>query len=222
MSEIELQRVADYIWEIPAKGGMRVPARVFASETLLAGIRQDATLRQLRNTTYLPGIYPYACALPDAHQGYGFPVGGVAAIDAEDGVISPGSIGFDINCGVRLCRTNLKYDDLHGQEQQLVNQLFAAVPSGLGVGGIAGTLSADELDQVARLGMRWALERGYATEDDLAHCEDEGVRPGADPTCVSSEAKARGRKQLGSLGSGNHFLEVQRVTEIFDEQTARQ
>ncbi len=222
MSEIELQRVADYIWEIPAKGGMRVPARVFASEILLAGIRQDATLRQLRNTTYLPGIYPYACALPDAHQGYGFPVGGVAAIDAEDGVISPGSIGFDINCGVRLCRTNLKYDDLHGQEQQLVNQLFAAVPTGLGVGSIAGTLSADELDQVARLGMRWALERGYATEDDLAHCEDEGVRPGADPTCVSPEAKARGRKQLGSLGSGNHFLEVQRVAEIFDEQTARQ
>lgn len=222
MGEIELKRVAEHIWEIPATGGMRVPARVFASETLLEKIRQDATLQQLRNTTFLPGIYPYACSLPDAHQGYGFPVGGVAALDAERGVISPGSIGFDINCGVRLCRTHLSYDDLHGKEEALVNQLFDTIPSGLGAGSIAGKLSPSELDEVASLGMRWALERGYATADDLAHCEDEGVRPGADPDCVSHEAKARGCDQLGSLGSGNHFLEVQRVAEIFDEQTAKQ
>jgi tRNA-splicing ligase RtcB len=222
MGEHELKRVAEHVWEIPATGGMRVPARIFASMSLLEKIRQDATLTQLRNTTHLPGIYPYACALPDAHQGYGFPVGGVAAIDAERGVISPGAIGFDINCGVRLCRSNLSYEDVQGKEEELVDRLFKAIPTGLGAGSIAGKLSPSDLDDVARLGMRWALERRHATEDDLAHCEDEGMRPGADPSSVSPEAKARGCDQLGSLGSGNHFLEVQRLSEIFDTETAKQ
>jgi tRNA-splicing ligase RtcB len=220
MSEIELKRLDEYVWEIPREGGMRVPARVFASEKLLEKIRQDLTLQQLKNAAYLPGIHKYAIALPDAHQGYGFPVGGVAALDAERGVISPGSIGYDINCGVRLCKTNLCYDDLRGKEQQLVDTLFAQIPTGIGRGGIVGTLSVAELDEVARLGVKWAVQKGFGTEDDLSHCEDEGFRPGADPRCVSDQAKSRGREQLGSLGSGNHFLEIQRVAEIFDEEIA--
>jgi tRNA-splicing ligase RtcB len=221
MSEIKLQKISEYVWEIPREGGMRVPARVFASEKLLEKIKQDLTLQQLKNAAHLPGIHKYAIALPDAHQGYGFPVGGVAALDAEHGALSPGAIGFDINCGVRICKTNLTYDDLKGKEEQLMNTLFEHIPTGIGKGSIVGTLSTSELDEVARVGVKWAIQRGYGTEDDLAHCEDEGVRPGADPNCVSQEAKARGREQLGSLGSGNHFLEIQRVAEIYDEEIAQ-
>ncbi len=220
MGEIRLERIDECLWEIPKAGGMRVPARVFASEKLLEKIRQDATLQQIKNVAHLPGIHKYAIALPDAHQGYGFPVGGVAALDAEEGVISPGGIGYDINCGVRICKTNLTYDDLKGKEEELVNALFREIPTGIGKGSIVGVLSTSELDEVARVGVKWAIQRGYGVDDDLAHCEDEGVRPGADPNCVSQDAKARGREQLGSLGSGNHFLEVQRVVEVFDPDIA--
>ena len=220
MSHVELKRLSEHVWEIPQEGGMRVPARVFASEKLLEKIKQDLTLQQLVNAAHLPGIHKYAIALPDAHQGYGFPVGGVAALDAERGVISPGAIGFDLNCGVRVCKTNLRYDDLKGKEQQLVDALFAQVPTGIGKGSIVGTLSVGELDEVARLGVKWAVQKGLGVEDDLAHCEDEGFRPGADPQCVSHDAKARGRQQLGSLGSGNHFLEIARVAEIHDPEIA--
>lgn len=222
MSDISIHKISENVWEIPQTGGMRVPARVFASDALLEKIREDATLTQLRNATHLPGIHKYALALPDAHQGYGFPVGGVAALDAEHGVISPGAIGYDINCGVRVCKTNLCYDDLKGKEQQLVDLLFSQVPTGIGRGSIVGTLSEKELDQVATRGVRWAVEKGHGVENDLLHCEDEGFRPGADPRCVSNDAKGRGRGQLGSLGSGNHFLEVQRVSEIFDDEIAKQ
>ncbi len=221
MGEIELRKISEHIWEIPQEGGMWVPARVFASEQLLEKIKQDATLQQLKNAAHLPGIHKYAIALPDAHQGYGFPVGGVAALDAEEGVISPGAIGYDINCGVRICKTNLEYNDFKGREQQLVDVLFAQIPTGIGKGSLVGRLSERELDEVARLGVKWAVQKGYGVEEDLAHCEDEGFRPGADPSCVSAEAKARGREQLGSLGSGNHFLEVQRVSEIFHEEIAQ-
>jgi tRNA-splicing ligase RtcB len=222
MSQFTLKRISEHIWEIPREGGMLVPARVFASESLLEKIQQDATLTQLRNAAHLPGIHKYAIALPDAHQGYGFPVGGVAALDAEHGVISPGAIGYDVNCGVRLCKTNLEYNSIKGKEQLLVDTLFSQIPTGIGKGSIVGTLSVKELDEVARLGVKWAFQKGLGVEGDLAHCEDEGFRPGADPSCVSEEAKARGRQQLGSLGSGNHFLEVQRVAEVFDEEIARQ
>ncbi|MFB6133620.1 MAG: RtcB family protein [Halanaeroarchaeum sp.] len=216
---IELTRVEENVWEMPAEGDMNVPARVMASEPLLEEIKDDKTLEQIRNVTHLPGIQSPAVCMPDGHQGYGFPVGGVAATDAENGVISPGGVGYDINCGVRMVRTNLDHEDVQGHEEELVNALFEAIPSGLGGGGVVqGTKST--IEDVLDRGMRWALDNGYAIEDDLGHCEDNGYREEADPTRVSEEAKNRGRKQIGSLGSGNHFLEVQRVTDVFREEVA--
>jgi tRNA-splicing ligase RtcB len=217
--DVRLERVREYVWEMPREGEMRVPARVLASEELLEQIRQDKTLEQLRNATHLPGMTKHAICMPDGHQGYGFPVGGVGATDTEDGCISPGSVGYDINCGVRMMRTNLTYDELKGREEELVEALFANVPSGLGGGGIVEG-DADTVESVLARGMDWALEHGHAVEADLAHCEDEGYRPDADPSAVSQKAKDRGKNQLGSLGSGNHFLEVQRVTDVFREGVA--
>jgi tRNA-splicing ligase RtcB len=157
--------------------------------------------------------------MPDGHQGYGFPVGGVAGIDAEDGCISPGAVGYDINCGVRMVRTNLTYDDLRGREEELVEALFANIPSGLGGGGVYEGSKAD-VEEILERGMDWALEQGFAVEADLEHCEDEGYRPEADSGAVSQKATDRGKNQVGSLGSGNHFLEVQRVTDVFREDVA--
>ena len=215
--EVTLEQVREYVWEIPQEGQMRVPARVLASETLLEEIKQDKTLEQLKNTTHLPGIEKYAVCMPDGHQGYGFPVGGVAAINAENGCISPGAVGYDINCGVRMLKTDLTYSDLQGHEEELVNALFDAVPTGLGGGGV---IQDAPVDEILRRGVEWAVENGHGIESDLAHCEDEGFRPEADPSKVSQKAKDRGRNQVGSLGSGNHFLEVQRVTDIFREGVA--
>ncbi|MFC7134460.1 MULTISPECIES: RtcB family protein [Salinibaculum] len=217
--EFTLEKVRDYVWEIPQEGEMRVPARILASEALLDEISDDKTLEQLRNTTHLPGIRKYAICMPDGHQGYGFPVGGVAGIDTEDGCISPGAVGYDINCGVRMMKTNLTYDDLQGREEELVDKLFANIPSGLGGGGIYEGDNED-VEAVLNRGMDWALEHGYAVEDDLAHCEDEGYRPEADASKISQKAKDRGKNQIGSLGSGNHFLEVQRVTDVYREDVA--
>ncbi|EJN58986.1 RtcB family protein [Halogranum rubrum] len=211
---IRLERVREHVWEIAREDDMRVPARVLASEPLLEQIGDDKTLQQLKNATHLPGMTKHALCMPDGHQGYGFPVGGVGATDVENGCISPGAVGYDINCGVRMMRTNLTYDDLQGKEEELVDSLFANVPSGLGGGGIVEE-GIDTVEAILARGMDWALERGYATEDDLAHCEDEGMRPDADPDAVSQKAKDRGKNQIGSLGSGNHFLEVQRVTDVF-------
>ncbi|ELY83252.1 RtcB family protein [Natrinema gari] len=212
---ITLERVREYVWEIPQDGDMRVPARVLASEELLEEIKEDKTLEQITNTTHLPGITNHAICMPDGHQGYGFPVGGVGALDAENGCISPGAVGYDINCGVRMMRTNLTYDDVRGHEEELVESLFANVPSGLGGGGIVEA-GVDTVDEILARGVDWALENGYAVADDLRHCEDEGMREGAAPDKVSQKAKDRGKNQIGSLGSGNHFLEVQRVTDVFD------
>ncbi|ELZ07053.1 hypothetical protein C479_15647 [Halovivax asiaticus JCM 14624] len=214
---VTLEQVREYVWEIPQDGEMRVPARVLASESLLDEISDDKTLEQLRNTTHLPGITDYAICMPDGHQGYGFPVGGVGAMDAENGCISPGAVGYDINCGVRMMTTNLTYDDVQGHERELVDSLFANVPSGLGGGGIVEA-GIDTIDEILARGVDWALEHDYAVEDDLRHCEDEGVREEADPAAVSQKAKDRGKNQIGSLGSGNHFLEVQRVTDVFDDE----
>ncbi len=214
---ITLHEVEEYVWEIPQEGGMRAPARVFASELLLEEIAGDKTLEQLQNSTHLPGIAKYGICMPDGHQGYGFPVGGVGAFDAETGCISPGSVGYDINCGVRMMRTNLTYDDLQGHEEELVEALFANVPSGLGKGGVVET-DVDEVEEILARGVEWALEEGHAVEADLLCCEDEGHREEADPSKVSQKAKDRGKNQVGSLGSGNHFLEVQRVTDVFDDE----
>ncbi|PSP55543.1 RNA-splicing ligase RtcB [Halobacteriales archaeon QS_1_67_19] len=217
--DVTLHKVREYVWEIPQTGEMRAPARVLASETLLDQIAQDKTLEQLKNSTHLPGVRKYSLCMPDGHQGYGFPVGGVAGIDAEDGCISPGTVGYDINCGVRMMKTNLAYDDVRGREEELVDALFANIPSGLGGGGVVEG-DVDTVEAILDRGMEWALEAGYAVEEDLAHCEDEGVRHDSDPAKVSQKAKDRGKNQIGSLGSGNHFLEVQRVTDTYLDDVA--
>jgi tRNA-splicing ligase RtcB len=216
---VTLERVDEYVWEIPQEGEMNAPARVLASEVLLDEIADDKTLQQLKNSTQLPGVEKYAICMPDGHQGYGFPVGGVAGIDAEDGCISPGAVGFDINCGVRMMTTNLTYEDVDGHEEELVESLFANIPSGLGGGGIVES-GVETVEEILGRGVEWALDEGYAVESDLAHCEDEGRRPDGDPAAVSQKAKDRGKNQIGSLGSGNHFLEVQRVTDVFREGVA--
>ncbi|WP_323190272.1 RtcB family protein [Halostella sp. PRR32] len=213
---ITLEKVREYVWEIPQEGDMRTPARVLASEALLDEISDDKTLQQIKNATHLPGITNHAICMPDGHQGYGFPVGGVGALDAKNGCISPGAVGYDINCGVRMMTTNLTYDDVRGNEEELVDALFANVPSGLGGGGIVKG-DADAIEGILARGVEWAVEEGYGVEDDLRACEDEGRRPDADPSAVSQKAKDRGRNQIGSLGSGNHFLEIQRVTDVFRE-----
>ena len=216
---VTLHRVREYVWEIPPEGGMRVPARVLASETLLDEISQDKTLDQLRNSAHLPGVRKHTLCMPDGHQGYGFPVGGVAGIDTEEGCISPGAVGYDINCGVRMLTTPLSYDDVAGHETELVERLFEAVPSGLGGGGVYEGTVAD-VEAILERGLDWALEKGFALPADRDHCEDEGYRPEADAEAVSKQAKERGKVQVGSLGSGNHFLEVQRVTDVFREDVA--
>ena len=215
----ELRKVREHVWELPHEGEMNVPARVLASESLLDEIGEDDTLEQLRNATHLPGIAAPALCMPDGHQGYGFPVGGVGAIDAENGCISPGAVGYDVNCGVRIVKTNLAYDDIRGREEELVDALFEAVPSGLGGGGVIGG-TADAIEGALERGVEWAVEEGYGIESDLARCEDEGRRPDARPEYVSQKAMDRARNQMGSLGSGNHFLEVQRVTDVFREGVA--
>jgi len=217
--DVTLERVEENVWEIPREGDMRVAARVFASESLLEAIADDKTLQQLENTTHLPGIVEPAICMPDGHQGYGFPVGGVGAIDADDGCISPGAVGYDINCGVRMVRTSLTYDDLRGRESDLVDRLFEAIPSGLGGGGVVET-DRETVDEILDRGVEWAVDNGYGVADDLTHCEDEGRRPDADPDAVTTDAKARGKDQVGSLGSGNHFLEVQRVTDVYRPEVA--
>ena len=214
-----LTRVEPYVWEIERTGGMRVPARVFASEALLAEIGEDMTLQQVQDAAHLPGVAAYTACLPDGHQGYGFPIGGVAGIDAEEGCISPGAVGYDINCGVRMYTTPLDYGDVRGCEEELVAALADGVPAGLGGGGVVET-DVETVDEVLERGVEWAVDEGYGTEADLAHCEDEGRRLDADPSAVSREAKERGAAQIGSLGSGNHFLEVQRVTDVYRPDVA--
>ncbi|MFB6068686.1 MAG: RtcB family protein [Halobacterium sp.] len=216
---LTLREVEPEVWELERDDDMRVPARVFANEALLEHIEDDRTLSQLRNVACMPGVVAPALCMPDGHQGYGFPVGGVAAFDAENGCISPGAVGFDINCGVRMVRTNLTYDDVRGREEELVDALFDAVPCGLGGGGVHDGTHTD-LEAALERGVDWCLEEGYAVREDLLHCEDEGRRPDADPSAVSKKAKDRGASQMGSLGSGNHFLEVQRVTDVYDDETA--
>ena len=199
---------------------MRVPGRVYADEALIAQIRQDQSLVQVANVATLPGIVARSIAMPDIHWGYGFPIGGVAAMDPDTGVVSPGGVGYDINCGVRLLSTHLGEDEIRPQLEPLTERLFRSVPSGVGVRGRT-RLSTAELEDVLRHGAAWAVARGWGCEKDLRRIEAGGTIPGADPDRVSDHAKSRGRDQLGTLGSGNHFLEIQRVDEIYDEGAAR-
>ncbi len=215
------KKIDEVRWELPKgfKPGMRVPGLVFASEKLMKQIERGA-VEQLANVATLPGIYKYSIAMPDIHEGYGFPIGGVAAFDAYEGVISPGGVGFDINCGVRLIRTDLSENEVRPKLRQLVDTLFSNVPSGLGSRGKL-RLTPQQLDEVILMGARWAVEHGYGWEKDLEHAEEGGMMEGADPSVISRRAKERGAPQLGTLGSGNHFLEVQVVDRIYDPEVAK-
>jgi tRNA-splicing ligase RtcB len=217
----DLRRLDAYVWEIPAayRDDMRVPARVYASQELLEKALTDRSIEQLVNATTLPGIVGYAIAMPDVHQGYGFPVGGVAATRVPDGVISPGAIGYDINCGVRLLAGDLTMDRAEPYLNDLATALYAHCPSGVGEGG-RYKLSDAEMSEVLRRGSHWCLDNDLAAAEDLLHTEATGRLAGADPSKVSSHARDRGRKQLGTLGAGNHFIEVDRVAALYDEDAA--
>lgn len=215
-----IKQTSDLEYEIPIEDGMNVPGKVFASEELMQKIKADRSLEQVKNVAKLPGIIGRSIAMPDIHQGYGFPIGGVAAFDLETGVISPGGVGYDINCSVRLLKTNLKESDLKGKEKELVHSLFRSIPSGVGRGGDL-KLDVKELDEVLKGGAQWAVSKGYGSEEDWKHIEDEGKLERAEPGYVSQRAKGRGMKQLGTLGAGNHFLDVLVVDEVFDESVAK-
>lgn len=222
MKKRELRKVHDWLWEIPSsyRSDMRVSARVYADERMLDSILSDRSLDQLVNVATLPGIRRWAIAMPDVHEGYGFPIGGIAAVDAEEGVISPGGIGYDINCGVRLLRSNQMATDLRPRLQKLAHSLARAIPSGVGRGGPL-RLKREELDQVLRRGAERAVETGYGVATDLEAIESRGALEGADPALISDRARSRGEDQLGTLGSGNHFVEIDRVDRIFDPVEAR-
>ncbi len=216
-----LNKIDDYRWEIPKsyKQGMRVPGLIFASESMLNHIWEEQVFQQVANVAFLPGIVGHSLAMPDIHWGYGFPIGGVAATRIKDGVVSPGGVGFDINCGVRLLRTNLTEEEVRPKIEQLVAELFVNIPSGLGSTGKI-RVSEPELDKVLVKGSKWAVEKGYGEAEDIVVSEESGCMKGANPDKVSSKAKKRGIPQLGTLGSGNHFLEVEVVEEIYDRNAA--
>jgi tRNA-splicing ligase RtcB (3'-phosphate/5'-hydroxy nucleic acid ligase) len=217
----DLSRIDGMLWEIPAseRPDMRVPARVFASEEILDAIAGDRSLEQLQNVATLPGIVDAAIAMPDIHQGYGFPVGGLAATEPPDGVISPGGVGYDINCGVRLLVVPIAAEDLGERKEQLVHEISRAAPAGAGRDSRL-RLGRAELDRVLVRGPAALLERGIGTPDDVEHTESQGCLPGAEPDAVSARAHERGSGQLGTVGSGNHFIEVQRVDRIIDPDAA--
>jgi tRNA-splicing ligase RtcB len=199
---------------------MQAPCRIFANEKLLAKLKTDRTILQSIDVSKLPGLYKYSMVLPDGHEGYGFPIGGAAAIDAEEGVISPGGVGFDINCGVRLLRTNLTLKDVEGKVPQIINEFYNRVPSGVGRTGQV-EVSWGDLDEILESGVEWAIGHDLAWPEDAKHTEEEGSMKGANADKISQRAKQRGRRQVGTLGSGNHFLELQVVDELFDEDVAK-
>lgn len=218
----EFTKVDETTWEIPTsyKDGMRVPARIIATKELLDEMDRGV-FEQVTNVATLPGIQKYAYCMPDGHWGYGFPVGGVAAFDLDEGIISPGGIGFDINCGMRLIKTNLTKKELEPKIKDLVDQLFRDIPTGVGKKGVE--ISEHELEKVAVKGVEWCVNRGYAWPEDLERIESQGRVDGADPKYLSERAKKRGIPQLGTLGSGNHYLEIQYIPKggIFDKDTAQ-
>jgi len=217
---IPLEKIDDYRWRIPRsyKPGMRVPGLIYADEKLLKDIYQDKALEQVANVAFLPGIVNNSLAMPDIHWGYGFPIGGVAATDIDEGgVISPGGVGFDINCGVRLLKTNLSYEDVKGKIKELIYRLFSDIPSGVGSEGEI-RVNPKEEKEILLKGSRWAVEKGFGTADDLECTEENGAMAGADPQAVSERALQRGKTQSGTLGSGNHFLEVQVIDQLYDRE----
>ncbi|HSA97320.1 MAG TPA: RtcB family protein, partial [Acidobacteriota bacterium] len=217
---MDLTKISDNVWEIAPQGEMRVPAVIYSSVRLLQDIRRDQTLTQARNVACLPGIVRNSYVMPDAHQGYGFPIGGVAAFDSEDGIISPGGVGYDINCGVRLLRTDYDESDVAAKRKELLAAIFEEVPAGVGKGGIT-KLSRSVLKEILIRGAEWAVENGYGRVEDLERTEEGGRMPEAGVDGISERALERGIPQLGTLGAGNHFLEIQKVLEIYDETAAR-
>jgi len=215
---MELKKISEFEYELPKTSKMNVPGRIFASEKLIKNIKQDKTLEQVKNVAMLPGILKASIAMADAHQGYGFSIGGVAAFDPEKGVISPGGVGYDINCSVRLLKTNLTVKDIKNKKE-LIHSLFRSVPSGVGRGSKL-RLNEKELNEVLKNGAQWAVDKGYGGKEDYLHTEDNGKLPNANPEDVSERAKKRGMPQLGSLGAGNHFLEIQVVEDIYDKNIA--
>ncbi len=219
---VPLEKVTDYSWRIPQyKQEMRVPGMVFANAELLEKMKTDRTLQQCANVSQLPGIYKHAITLPDGHEGYGFPIGGVAATDYDEGVISPGGVGYDINCGVRLLSTNLLEKDIRPKLAQLAETIFRNVPSGLGSRRKDFSISASDQDRLVTEGVNWLIEKGLGWSEDAEHCEEHGQMQNANPDKVSQTAKKRGLSQIGTLGSGNHFLEIQKVDKIYNQETAK-
>jgi tRNA-splicing ligase RtcB len=216
----ELMQVGKATWEISKSGAMRVPARVYATESMLTKIIADNSLSQLINIATLPGIKKYAMAMPDIHYGYGFPIGGVAAFDCDNGIISPGGVGYDINCGVRFCRTNLFLDDIKDKIEAIVQGFYQFVPSGVGSHGGIRALNHKEENEVMIKGAQWAVEQGYGTLEDIDSTESFGRMEGTNPDKVSQRAMSRGANQVGTLGSGNHFLEIGIVDKIYDQKLA--
>jgi tRNA-splicing ligase RtcB len=218
-----LKKIGEHRYLIPKgfREGMTVEGLIYANEELVRQIEKDQTMMQVANVATLPGLVGRSLAMPDAHQGYGFAIGGVAAADIETGVVSAGGVGFDINCGVRLLASDMSLDELKPKLDALLNQMFRDIPCGTGKKGVIGALSFDDLDRVLKNGAHWAVEKGYGTAADLEHIEETGRLPNADPAAVSDRAKQRGKDQLGTLGSGNHFAEVQYVVEVFDGEAAK-
>ncbi|MCD6227997.1 MAG: RtcB family protein [Candidatus Omnitrophica bacterium] len=218
-----LEKINDYKWRVPKsyKQGMRVDGIIYASQDMLPHIVKDKAYEQVANVAFLPGIVKYSLAMPDIHWGYGMPIGGVAAMDVDSGVVGAGLVGYDINCGVRLLKTNLTLKDIEGRTSKLVNVLYRNVPSGVGSRGEI-KVSVSELKKIVVEGARWAVRKGFGIEDDLECCEEFGAIEGADPNSVSNRAYERGRDQAGTLGSGNHFLEVQVIDDIFDKEVAEE
>lgn len=221
MSETRLNRIDETTWEIPKTGAMRVPGRIIANEKLLEPILRDKAADQVANVACLPGIVGYAMAMPDAHWGYGFPIGGVAATDPEaGGVVSPGGVGYDINCGCRLMTTHLEYDAVKPRVRDMVNGLYRDIPCGIGSEGAIPKLSTKDLQRVLETGSKWAIQEGFGSSSDLDTTEDHGCISTAQADAVSQRAMARGENQLGTLGSGNHFVELGVVERVFDERVA--
>ncbi len=222
MADIQcsVNKIDDYRFEIPKSAGMKVPGLIFTNEKMLNSICKDNAHKQVANVAYLPGITGKSLAMPDIHWGYGFPIGGVAAMDYNNGVISPGGIGYDINCGVRLIKTDLREEDVRAKLKDLIISLFNNIPSGVGSTGKIN-LNTEEVKKVLETGAKWAVSKGYGSHEDLKHTEEQGCLQYADGTKVSPRALQRGHEQLGTLGAGNHFLEIQVVKEVFDESVAQ-
>ncbi len=221
MTKYQLEQVDECLYEIPQHGQMRVPGRVYADENVLHELDQDQSLQQVINVAHLPGIVGYSLAMPDIHWGYGFPIGGVAAMDEQEGVVSPGGIGFDINCGVRLLKTDLFFPDIESKLRKLIDTLFNYVPSGVGSKSRLRP-NKKEFAKLLQQGAKWPVSQGYGSEEDIAHIEERGCIAGADPDLISPRAIERGLPQIGTLGSGNHFLEIDIIETIYDQEAAGQ